>query len=174
MLTEFDDLWESMPLQERARLIELLVERVDYDGAAGKIKIATPAGNPRAQFRIGVMYRYGRSVAKNPDLSEKWFTEALPDILKLAQQGLPWAQTDLGTAYELGISLNQDFERAAYWYKLAAQQEYAGAQTNLGVLYANGEGVDYSRSEAVFWLKKAAKQGDLVAIENLKIMGVTL
>ena len=39
MLTEFDDLWESIPLQERARLIELLIERVDYDGAAGKIKI---------------------------------------------------------------------------------------------------------------------------------------
>ena len=57
---------------------------------------------------------------------------------------------------------------------MAAEQDYAGAQTNLGVLYANGEGVNYSRSEAVFWLKKAADKGDLVAIENLRIMGITL
>ena len=129
---------------------------------------------PRAQFRIGVMYRYGRSVAENPDLSERWFNRALPAILQLAQRGQAWAQTDLGTAYELGISLKQDFQRAAYWYRQAADQGYAGAQTNLGVLYANGEGVSYSRQEAVYWLKQAAEQGDLVAIENLRIMGVTL
>ncbi len=131
-------------------------------------------GYARAQFRIGVMYRYGRSVSKNSDLSEKWFTSALPAILNFAQKGVAWAQTDLGTAYELGFALKQDFERAAYWYQLAANQDYAGAQTNLGVLYANGEGVNYSRSKAVYWLKKAARQGDLVAIDNLKIMGVTL
>ena len=149
-----------------------------YDGDYNKsFEILYPLaeeGVTRAQFRIGVMYRYGRSVAKNLDLSEKWFTQALPSILRLAQQGVPWAQTDLGTSYELGIALKQDFERAAHWYKLAADQDYPGAQTNLGVLYANGEGVDYSRSQAVFWLKKAARQGDLVALGNLKIMGTEL
>ena len=149
-----------------------------YDGNYNKsFELLYPLaenGNSRAQFRIGVMYRYGRSVTQNADLSEKWFTEALPSILNLAQRGSTWAQTDLGTAYEIGISLNQDYERAAYWYRQAAEQGYAGAQTNLGVLYANGEGVDYSRSEAIHWLTMAAKQGDLVAIENLRIMGVEL
>ena len=146
----------------------------DYNSSFELLYPLAEEGYARAQFRIGVMYRYGRSVSKNSDLSEKWFTAALPSILKFAQKGVPWAQTDLGTAYEVGISLKQDYERAAHWYRLAADQNYAGAQTNLGVLYANGEGVDYSRSEAVYWLRKAANQGDLVAIENLKIMGVTL
>jgi hypothetical protein len=149
-----------------------------YDGNYNKsFELLYPLaeeGISRAQFRIGVMYKYGRSVSKNADLSEKWFTLALPSILRYAQQGIAWAQTDLGTSYELGISLNQDFERAAHWYRLAAEQEYPGAQTNLGVLYANGEGVDYDRSQAVYWLKKAARHGDLVALENLKVMGVTL
>ncbi len=146
----------------------------DYNKSFELLYPMAEEGISRAQFRIGVMYRYGRSVSQNSDLSEKWFTEALPKILRLAQQGEAWAQTDLGTSYELGISLKQDFERAAHWYRLAAEQGYPGAQTNLGVLYANGEGVNYSRSDAVFWLKKAAKKGDLVAIENLRIMGVTL
>jgi hypothetical protein len=39
VLSQFDDLWESMPLRDRSRLIELLIERIDYDGAGGKIKI---------------------------------------------------------------------------------------------------------------------------------------
>ncbi|MBX2868550.1 MAG: sel1 repeat family protein [Acidiferrobacterales bacterium] len=129
-------------------------------------------GVPRAQFRIGIMYQFGRSVAKNADLAEKWFTAALPELLRQSQQGIAWAQTDLGTAYEFGISLQQDYERAAYWYQKAAIQGYAGAQTNLGVLYAQGDGVPYNRSKAIEWLKKAAAQGDRVANENLNILGV--
>ena len=144
----------------------------DYNKSFELLYPLAESGLPRAQFRIGVMYRYGRSVSQNADLSEKWFTKALPSILNLAQRGTEWAQTDLGTAYESGISLNQDFERAAYWYRKAAKQGYPGAQTNLGVLYANGEGVEYNRSEAVYWLKQASAQGDLVAKENLRIMGV--
>ena len=129
-------------------------------------------GVPRAQFRIGIMYQFGRSVAKNLDLAEKWFTAALPELLRLAQQGVPWAQTDLGTAYEFGIALQQDYERAAFWYGRAAERGYAGAQTNLGVLYAQGDGVPYDRAKAIFWLRKAAQQGDRVARENLGILGV--
>ena len=146
----------------------------DYNTSFELLYPLAEEGEARAQFRIGVMYRYGRSVSKNADLSEKWFTLALPTVLRKAQTGEAWAQTDLGTAYELGVSLTQDFERAAYWYRLAAEQNYPGAQTNLGVLYANGEGVDYNRSKAVFWLKKAANQGDLVALQNLNVMGEKL
>ena len=129
-------------------------------------------GITRAQFRIGIMYHFGRSVPVNRDLAEKWFTKALPQLLRAAQQGVAWAQADLGTTYEFGISLQQDFNRAAYWYEQAATQGYAGAQTNLGVLYAQGDGVPYDRSKAVFWLRKSAAQGDKVAKDNLRILGV--
>jgi TPR repeat protein len=166
-------------IAELARIAELEKGiRAYYDGNYNtSFELLYPLaeeGEARAQFRIGVMYRYGRSVSKNSDLSEKWFTLALPTVLRRAQTGDAWAQTDLGTAYEIGISLTQDFERAAYWYRLAAEQNYPGAQTNLGVLYANGEGVSYNRSKAVFWLKKAASQGDLVALQNLSVMGEKL
>ncbi len=33
----FDDMWDTMPSKERCRLIELLVQTVNYDGAAGTI-----------------------------------------------------------------------------------------------------------------------------------------
>jgi len=143
----------------------------DYNRSFELLYPLAQEGVSRAQFRIGIMYQFGRSVARNTDLAEKWFTAALPQLLREAQRGVAWAQTDLGTAYEFGISLQQDYERAAYWYQRAANQGYAGAQTNLGVLFAQGDGVPYDRAKAIDWFRKAASQGDRVAKENLEILG---
>jgi site-specific DNA recombinase len=38
-LVEFDALWDCLTPREQARVVELLVERVAYDGRAGKIAI---------------------------------------------------------------------------------------------------------------------------------------
>ena len=38
-LAGLDPAWETMTPQEQARVIELLVSRVDYDGARGKVSI---------------------------------------------------------------------------------------------------------------------------------------
>lgn len=35
----FDPVWDSLTLREQVRVVQLLVERVDYDGATGKISI---------------------------------------------------------------------------------------------------------------------------------------
>jgi len=127
-------------------------------------------GVARAQFRIGIMYFQGRTVVKNQDVAAQWISKALPTILRAAQDDIAWAQSDLGTAYELGIALNKDMTRAANWYTKAANNGYAGAQTNLGVLYGMGDGVEYDRQLAVYWLKKAAEQGDKIAEDNLEIL----
>ncbi|GIW80432.1 MAG: recombinase RecB [Gemmatales bacterium] len=38
-LSLFDPVWDSLTPREQARIVQLLVERVDYDGAAGKVSI---------------------------------------------------------------------------------------------------------------------------------------
>lgn len=44
-LADFDGLWESLSLRERARVIELLVERVEYDGAEETVSVTfRPSG----------------------------------------------------------------------------------------------------------------------------------
>ena len=116
------------------------------------------------------MYYQGRTVVKNEDIARKWIVQSLPAVLRAAQSGQAWAQSDLGTAYELGIGVKQDISRAASLYQKAARQGYAGAQTNLGVLYGTGEGVKYDRKAAIYWLKKAAAQGDKIAQGNLFIL----
>jgi site-specific DNA recombinase len=38
-LSRFDPLWDSLTPREQSRVIELLVERVDYDGTRGKVAV---------------------------------------------------------------------------------------------------------------------------------------
>ncbi len=142
----------------------------DYNIAFEALHPLAEDGVARAQFRLGIMYFQGRTVVKNTDLATQWIAQALPTILRAAQQETAWAQSDLGTAYEMGIGVQKDLARSADWYKRAADLNYAGAQTNLGVLYGTGEGVNYDRQLAVYWLKRAAAQGDKVAQDNLKIL----
>ena len=39
-LAKFDDLWQSLLPREKAELIQMLIETIEYDGQAGKISIA--------------------------------------------------------------------------------------------------------------------------------------
>lgn len=38
-LGDFDQLWEVLSPKERARVVQLIVERISYDGTAGKLSI---------------------------------------------------------------------------------------------------------------------------------------
>jgi len=47
-LAAFDPVWEALTPAEQARLVALLVERVDYDGARGKVAITFRPTGPQA------------------------------------------------------------------------------------------------------------------------------
>lgn len=77
------------------------------------------AGDPIAQFRLGVMYDQGEGIPQD-------FKQALFWISKSADQGFSYAQTNLGWMYRTGQSIPQDDQKAAHWYSLAAKQGDAG------------------------------------------------
>lgn len=142
----------------------------DYQNAFYILHPLAEKNQPRAQFRIGMMYYQGQSVAQNLDIARQWCARAMPNVLRLAQKGEAWAQADLGTAYELGVGVVKDPQRAARLYQQSARQNYPGAQANLGLLYAKGEGLKYDRQAAIYWLKHAAAQGDFTAKMKLKAL----
>lgn len=47
-LAEFDPMWESLTTHEQARLLRLLIERIDYDGRDGMISITFQASGIKA------------------------------------------------------------------------------------------------------------------------------
>ena len=73
----------------------------------------------------------------------------------------------MGMAYYEGERVEQDFEKAADWFKKAAELGDFAAQRNLGYLYLKGKGVKKDKAEARKWLEKAAAQGDVYAAELL-------
>jgi len=144
----------------------------EYKTAAALLRPLADKGVARAQFRLAYMHYLGRGFSVNRREADRRIRAALPAIRKFAEEGRSWAQSDLGSLYEDGLVLRQDFGEAVYWYRSAAEQGYPGAQTNLGFMYARGLGVTASRRTAIRWFQRAAKQGDNVAIRNLEALGV--
>lgn len=63
-----------------------------------------------------------------------------------------------------------DLEKAAYWYRAAAQQGHSDAQTNLAAMHAEGRGVAFDPLEAVRLYRRAAEAGNVRAQYSLALM----
>lgn len=96
----------------------------------------------------------------------------IDDLLPRAAKGDASAQFAAAEEYERGeydcgrgdrAGVPQDFKKALYWYKMAANQGNADAAFRLASMYINGEGVSPDQSEAHKWLKQAADEGNLQA-----------
>jgi localization factor PodJL len=153
------------------------------------LRTAGVAGNPAAEYEIGVRFAEGRGVPANMELAVQWLERA-------ANQGLAPAQYRLGSLYEKGQGVKKDLEKArtlylaaadkgnakavhnlavlyaegidgkpdyriaAQWFRKAAERGVADSQYNLGILYARGIGVDQNLAESYKWFSLAAAQGD--------------
>lgn len=95
------------------------------------------------------------------------YTKALKLYRSLAEQGSVKAQIMLGSMYDIGLGVSQDYLEAAKWYLLAAKQGDAKAQYKLGTMYDIGLGVPQDYKEALKWWRLAAEQGDAFAQLNL-------
>ena len=82
----------------------------------------------------------------------------LQELEKQAADGSLEAQMDLAQRYYKGAGVEQDFTKAANWFKRLAEQDFAQAQLTLGLMYIRGEGVERDDAKAVEWLKEAASQ----------------
>ncbi|HUA82654.1 MAG TPA: trypsin-like peptidase domain-containing protein [Bryobacteraceae bacterium] len=113
-----------------------------------------------AQYKLGLRYLTGDSVAQDYTAAAVWFRAA-------AAQGHPEAQTTLGGMYDLGQGVPQAYAEAAEWYRKAAEEGYARAQSYLGSLYEAGRGVPQDYAQAAEWYRKAAEEGFDLAQNNL-------
>lgn len=69
-------------------------------------------------------------------------------------------QIRLGVSYRYGENgFPKDHQRAARFFRLAAQQGHPEGQAYMGILYSWGEGVRKNDVEAARWFRLAARQG---------------
>ena len=76
-------------------------------------------------------------------------------LRKAAEAGDAASQNNLGFLHYLGRGVTQDYQQAARWFRLAADQNHPDAQYNLGFLYYYGRGVAQDYLQAEDWFEQA-------------------
>ena len=97
---------------------------------------------------------------------EPHYSPSLPDAEAVkwyrlaAEQGYAKAQYNLGTMYDSGQGVPQDYAEAVRLFRLAADQGNAKAQTNLGTMFEYGTGVLEDNVMAHMWYNIGAANGN--------------
>jgi hypothetical protein len=93
---------------------------------------------------------------------------SLPQLRRLADQGDPDAQWQMGVRYHNGEDVPQDDAQAMSWFERAADQGQIDAQSHLGAYYWAGRGVPEDLYKAYFWSAIATAQGDEISKARLE------
>ncbi|MET2825842.1 tetratricopeptide repeat protein [Mesorhizobium shangrilense] len=105
------------------------------------------------------------------------------DLTRLADEGIPTAQYELGLLYAVGVpdgipsksvpglmEFQANDRKAAELYLRAATQGYPPAQSRLGSILFEGRGVAVNKGEAAKWFEKAAAHSEASAMTALADM----
>ena len=128
----------------------------DYATAERELRPLAERGDPESQYRIGLMYEFGKGYPQDKAQGIVWFRKA-------ALQNHAAAQTELAIIFATGDGVAQDNKQAVDWFQKAAALGNPTAQYNLGLLYAKGQGVKADNAQAIAWWRNAAAQGMTVA-----------
>lgn len=91
----------------------------------------------------------------------------LERIRQAAKDGDPFAQFELGIAFEYGIGVEQDFRKAAEFYAKAAEQGHRAAEHNLLLQHISGQAKIHNPAPVFSKFKIRAEAGDRDAQNNL-------
>lgn len=115
---------------------------------------AANAGNANAQNNLAYFYSKGIGVQQNKAMAFRLYSQA-------AAQNEPSALNSLGLCYNNNNSgVTKNPEKAAYYFRRAADLGFAKAQYNLGRCYYHGIGVPMDMEKSREWISKAAAQGN--------------
>jgi uncharacterized protein len=136
-------------------------------------------GDPAAQNELGVRYRLGTDVEKDPAKAVPWF-------LKAARQGNAKAYFNLGAAYYNGDGVGVNDTDSCVWFILAAdagdprgQEAVARARSEMpprrmtecevltGSAYISGNLIPEDYAKAMQWYLKASNDGSGIACEKI-------
>ncbi len=154
--------------------------------------VAAKQNHTEAEYYVGLYYQNAKGVPQNIEQAIQWYERAamkenknalyhLAMILikqerkdfvtvaklleKAAKLGHPNAQYNLAVMYQKGDGVEQDMQKALFWYEKAAEANLAIAQYNLGMIYFEGSIVEKNEEKAKELWQKAANQGLEAAVK---------
>jgi len=170
-------------------------KRGDYTAAFREWKVAADKGQAEAEYDLGLLYAKGLGVKRDLQVAQQWYeaaalqgnAQAEYSLGQMYAQGwgipandasaLRWMEMargstgatpeDLGWLPIEGYGTATDFDKAAYWYRLAADQGHPEAQFDLARLYSDGKGVPKDQTQAFKLVQMSAAQGYAPAAARL-------
>ncbi|MBU6396727.1 MAG: sel1 repeat family protein [Rhodospirillales bacterium] len=141
----------------------------DPDEAAKWLRLAAEKGDNVAQADLAglLLRRQTNPRFTEPPPVHEWFEEA-------AESGDAIGAYNFAVCLMEGIGMERDVERAARWFRKAAEN-VVNAQYRYGRMLAAGQGVEQNFEEARHWLQEAANKNMLEALLDLaalKIQGL--
>lgn len=135
--------------------------RVSKEALLGEQWMLRAAGQNDAEAQFWLAFGYENNWFGTTDKQEalKWYTKA-------AENGCPDAQVELGLKLKYGEDMEQNYETAAKWFRMAADHvpNLGGAfqgRNELGLLYMEGLGVPQDFLQAYFWFSIDSREGNI-------------
>lgn len=98
------------------------------------------------------------------------YSVAFSEWSAAAAAGDTSAMSSIGTLYDTGHGVPQDFTQALSWYLKAAEAGNTSAMFNAAVMFDNGRGTHIDRLEAIRWYGLAAQRGSGRAAYDLGVI----
>ena len=128
--------------------------------AIKKLEEKAEAGQPTAQFRVGMLFLTGEAGEHDPARGRQWMEKA-------ADQGLTDAQRIVGVIYARGMDVEPDMDKAFQLLSRASSDGDSEASWHLGELFGGARDEGFDAEAAVRALRTAAEGGELNAMAQL-------
>ena len=126
----------------------------NFEKGLGYTEKAAGLGSRLADYRLGIIYKDGLSLASDENKASQHFDKARVIIDRGVEANNPELLFIKGEMYMHGNGVRENEERAFEYYEQAAEQGYPRAQYALYELLADKDNV-----KAQSWLNESAKQG---------------
>ncbi|CAL8124779.1 unnamed protein product [Orchesella dallaii] len=126
---------------------------------------AAEAGNPEGMHSLALCYINGTGVKQDFSKAHELYlkgaqmspTTSGRATLVLKNVGVSACQEGLGALYEAGIVVEQNYTKAAFWYKKSAENGEGRSAYRMGLFYCNGWGVPRNEKMAEFYWTEAIR-----------------
>ncbi|WP_312640264.1 MobP3 family relaxase [Hydrogenoanaerobacterium sp.] len=131
----------------------------DFEKARALFLAEADSGNPLAMYDLGRMTADGLGCEPDADAAYAWYEKALAGF-HATESASPWKYTEyrIGKMYAAGLGTEQNYEDAARWLTLSANENYKYAEYSLGGLYYHGKGVEQNHETAFALYTRSANQ----------------
>ncbi len=138
-------------------------EEGHYHEAFKLIEKVAETGNANAEYKLALMYWYGKGVNVDYEKAFYWCKRA-------AHQDHMKAAYALSKMFQSDNLIEKDNQEAYYWFRRAAELDMENGKLAIALMYYKGTLVEKDIEAGLTWLQKAAEEENITALTKLATM----